>query len=175
MRIDTVKTKVYPFEELSDAGKEKAVELLWDLNAVGEWWESLYEDAEQIGLKITSFDIGRERYCEGDWTEDVEDVARLIIENHGKDCETYKTAWEFDTAIGVGGSVFEDSDDYDPEYEEYNESAEYNDLCSEFLRDICEDYRIMLQKEYEYLSSEEAIIETIKANEYEFTEDGKLY
>jgi len=33
----------------------------------------------------------------------------------------------------------------------------------------------MLQKEYEYETSEEAIVETIKANEYEFTEDGNLY
>jgi len=32
----------------------------------------------------------------------------------------------------------------------------------------------MLQKEYEYQMSDEAIIETIEANEYEFTENGKL-
>jgi predicted transcriptional regulator len=32
----------------------------------------------------------------------------------------------------------------------------------------------MLQKEYEYLTSEEAIIETIEANEYEFTEKGEM-
>jgi hypothetical protein len=31
----------------------------------------------------------------------------------------------------------------------------------------------MLQKEYEHLQSEESIIETIVANEYEFTEEGK--
>ena len=30
------------------------------------------------------------------------------------------------------------------------------------------------EKEYEYLTSEEAIQETIEANEYEFTEDGEL-
>ena len=32
----------------------------------------------------------------------------------------------------------------------------------------------MLRNEYEYLTSEEAVIESIRANEYEFTEDGKL-
>jgi len=48
------------------------------------------------------------------------------------------------------------------------------DIDAEFLRSLCEDYRIMLQNEYEYLTSEEAIIETIIANEYEFTEEGEL-
>ena len=32
----------------------------------------------------------------------------------------------------------------------------------------------MLQKKFEYLQSEEAIKETIEANEYEFTANGKL-
>ena len=65
--------------------------------------------------------------------------------------------------------------DYDPEYEEYNESDDYKELCEEFQRTICEDYLIILQMECEYLTSEEAVIETIEANEYEFTVDGDLY
>jgi hypothetical protein len=32
----------------------------------------------------------------------------------------------------------------------------------------------MLSKEYDYQTSEEAIIETIKANDYDFTENGNL-
>ncbi len=32
-----------------------------------------------------------------------------------------------------------------------------------------------LEREYDYLTSGEAIIETIRANEYYFTEDGTLY
>jgi hypothetical protein len=37
-----------------------------------------------------------------------------------------------------------------------------------------EDYSIILQKECDYLSSEESIIETIEANDYEFDIDGNL-
>jgi hypothetical protein len=48
------------------------------------------------------------------------------------------------------------------------------DIDANFLRSLLEDYRIMLQKEYEYLTSEETIIETIEANEYEFTEKGEM-
>ena len=184
MREDTVTTKVYLFDELSDEAKQRAIEQLWDINVDYEWWDCVYEDAATIGLKITEFDLDRGAYCRGDWTEDPEDTARLILENHGPAdgsepdqdaCETYKDAWEFQNAVSVQGSIFEDRDDYDPEYQEFTESDEYLELCEEFQRTICEDYRIILQQEYEYRISEEAIIEVIKANEYEFTEDGKLY
>ena len=32
-----------------------------------------------------------------------------------------------------------------------------------------------LENEYAYQTSEDAILETIKANDYEFTSDGKLF
>ena len=44
-----------------------------------------------------------------------------------------------------------------------------------WLTGTLEDMRIALQKEYEYLTSRESIEDTIKANEYEFTIDGKLF
>ena len=49
------------------------------------------------------------------------------------------------------------------------------DIEDDFLKSLCEDYRILLQHQYEYLTSEEVIIETIEANEYEFTQDGKRF
>lgn len=175
MREDTVTIKVYPFDELSDEIKETVVEKLRDLNINYEWWDSTYEDAATIGLKITEFELERGTFCRGDWTEDAEDTARLILENHGKTCETYKDAVEFQNSVSVAGSIFEDADGFDPDYKEFNESDEYEELCEEFQRTICEDYRIILQKEFDYLTSEEVIIEIIKADEYEFTVDGKLY
>ena len=83
----------------------------------------------------------------------------LILENHGENCETYKTAMEYKGRVSTT-----DEDGYE---EETDEGAE-------FLKSLLEDYRIMLQKEYEYKSSREAIEETIRCNEYEFTEDGKF-
>ena len=162
MREDTVTTKVYPFDELSDEAKQKAIELFGSINVDQNWWEFVYEDAKTIGLEITEFDIGRGSYCRGKWTEDAEKTAQLILENHGEGCETHKDATEFEVAVSVTGSIFEDTDGYDPEYEEFIESDEYEELCEEFQRMICEDYRILLQKEYEYLTSEEGIIESIK-------------
>lgn len=48
----------------------------------------------------------------------------------------------------------------------------------EWIEDIASELNSLLysllEKEYEYLTSEEAIIETIKSNEYEFDESGNL-
>lgn len=174
MRIK--ETKVYPFDELSDDAKEKAVEGLWDINIFyGDWWECTFEDATQVKLKLTEFELDRGSYCRGEFIEDAKDTADAIVENHGKTCETRKTAEEFivDSAklyMKYPVKLDEDSDDYN----EIGRDDDQEDLDREFLRAILEDYRIILQKDYEYLASEDAIIETIKANEYEFTEDGEL-
>lgn len=173
MRIDIRETKVYPFDELSDEAKQKALKELCDINVYYNWWESIYADAANVGIKITAFDIDRNSYCKGDFCEDAEDVAKKIMAEHGKDCETYKTATTFLAAVKAGKKAFENSAERGDL--EYNETSDYENLVEEFEEFILEDYRIMLQKEYESLISEEAILETIKANEYEFTEDGKLY
>jgi hypothetical protein len=47
-------------------------------------------------------------------------------------------------------------------------------FISEVVKDLNRWLYRTLEKEYEYLSSDEAIIETIEANEYTFTESGKL-
>ena len=65
-------------------------------------------------------------------------------------------------------------DETHEDYESSNNEDKLIDMENEFLKSLLEDYSIMLQNEYEYLTSEEAIIETIEANEYEFTQAGKL-
>jgi hypothetical protein len=152
----TIRIKLYKFNELSESAKEKAIESLSDINVYHDWWQFIYEDAENIGLKITSFDLDRNRHAEGEFTGYAIDTAKDILEEHGKDCETYKTAEKF-------------MSDY---YNTLDEDIE--ELEEEFLKSLLEDYSIMLQTECDYLMSEKAIIETIEANEYEFTQDGKL-
>ena len=48
---------------------------------------------------------------------------------------------------------------------------ELTDLLRDFMRWI---YRT-LQEEYEYLSSDEQVLEMLDANEYDFTEDGEIF
>jgi hypothetical protein len=179
MRIKTTETKVYTWDELTDEQKEKALSKLYDLNTGYEWWQSVYEDAEDVGIKITSFDLDRNRHAEGKFTMNATDVAKAIVEDHGPDCETYKTAREFLNAvtpmIDFRDNFADDDNTTEEEYKTFDDNTDkIEELEEEFLKSILEDYSIMLQKEYEYLSSEEAIVETIKANEYEFDENGNI-
>lgn len=170
-----MKTKtiiLYSFQELSEKAKDKAIMNLSDINSDYEWWKSTYEDANTIGLKITSFDLDRNRHAKGDFLMAANEVAQNIFNEHGENCETYKTAAKF---MEEWQPVF---NDYMEEGNSKFESKECEDKLLEiednFLQSILEDYSIILQKECEYLQSREAIIETIEANEYTFTEDGKL-
>ena len=156
---------VYKFKELSEDAQDKTLEELYNINVDRNWWDSTYDDAANIGLKIDGFDIDRGNYCKGIFTQSAEDVAKAIIEDHEKDCETFKTATEY--LKELDNAKMENAKQED-------EDLDTDDLDAEFLRSLLEDYRIILSNDYDYLTSREAIIETIEANEYEFTEKGKL-
>jgi hypothetical protein len=166
MRTIVKEIEVYDFSELGKDAQDKAIENLYDLNVDSDWWDSVYVDAEDVGLKITGFDIDRGSYVKGYFIYSAVDTAKRIIEDHGKDCETYKTATAY---LAEREGIAQE-----PENDDEIEGA-LDDLDEEFRKSILEDYRIMLKKDYEYLTSRESIIETIEANEYEFTANGKLY
>jgi hypothetical protein len=171
MRTETITRNLYKFDELSDDAKDKAIEKLWDINVDYDWWQWTYDDAEEIGLKLTGFDLDRGSYCKGEFIDAAEYTAKRIIKNHGDTCETYKDAQNYlkELEIAIAKNLEENADcDYP---EDYLDTEEIDD---EFLRNLLEDYRIMLQKEWDYLTSREAIIETIESNDYEFDEDGNL-
>jgi hypothetical protein len=172
MRTKTI--NLYQFDELSDEAKQKAIESLSGINVDFEWWEFVYEDAEQIGLKITEFDIDRGMYAKGEFIEGAEDVANAILKNHGEDCETYKTAKGYLTDRDELVAKYSDGVNTDvvAEEDEYYFDQDCDELDDSFRIDLLDDYRIILDKEWDYLTSEEAVIGTIRANEYEFTEDG---
>lgn len=170
MRI--AKVIVFPYSELSEKAKEKVMSKFGDINVDYEWWDSLCEDALNIGLKIDAFDLDRNSHVVGHFIESPEDVANNIFREHGKSCDTYATAQDYLLEL----SDLEDKCYTDHADEEYPEDfLDTEDINKEFLRSLCEDYRIMLQKEYEYRLSREAVEESIIANEFEFTEDGKLF
>lgn len=173
MRQVTTTKNLYKYDELSESAKQKAIEGLWDTNVNENWWENMYEDASEVGIKITAFDIDRGNSIDGEFYEDACHTANKIKENHGESCETYKTAVSFlaerDEIVNTAPK------DENGEFEDEYELDQKLDECeNDFLKSILEDYLIMLRKEYEYQTSEESVLEAIKANDYEFTEDGKL-
>lgn len=183
----TVTTTVYKFEELTETAKQKAVEKMYDLNVDYDWWSSTYDDAENVGLKITSFGCDR-RNIEIEFTGTPLDTYKEIFKDHGKETETYTLALAYVrdrntiSLEEVKRLCQAEADQlcecfdyvrgaYDVEQDYFDESVTEG-IDAEFLRDLGNEYLSMLSKEYDWLTSEGAIVESILANEYEFTAEG---
>src|SRR5688500_3740966 len=77
----------YTFAELSDSAKQQALSDNYDLNVDHDWWQWTYEDAAEIGLRITGFDVGRGRDIEGEFTDCGGYTAQQILIEHGESCD----------------------------------------------------------------------------------------
>ena len=164
MREQTI--KLYQYDELTDTAKEKALQHFEDINVDLDWWDYIYEDAKNVGLKINGFVAYR--YCDIEFIESAEHTAHKIVDEHGEQCATYQTAKNYLSEV-------EEIHKRNPDDEDNTTMAAYDEAEADFQRALSKDYLIILCKEYEYLTSEEGIAATIQANEYEFTEDGKIY
>jgi len=197
MRIDIVKTKVYKFSELSDEAREKAIEKLHDINIHCDWYEFVIDDAKEIG-KLIGINIDK-IYFSGFWSqgdgacfegnyEYRKGSVKTIIEYAPKDKELQRIAGELQTIqskhfyklcayVKHSGHYYHKMcTNIDIQHANYAHYVPENaDEIIEPLRDFMDWMYSWLQKEYEYLTSKEAIIETIEANEYEFTENGIIY
>jgi len=172
MRTETITRTYYKFSELSDEAKESARDW-WREGALDYgWWECTYEDAEEIGLKITGFDTGRSCDIEGHFTDTPERVAEKIIAGHGEHTGTAAEARHYLKTVAEFMASAE-KDEYG-ELATYELEADREDIDKEFLRALLQGYLVMLRDELEYQYSEECVDELLIANEYEFTEDGKI-
>jgi hypothetical protein len=172
----TIETQVFTFDELTDRAKEKALDSCRYLNVDHEWWESIYDDAENVGIKIKHFDTGRGWDIGIEFLSSAYESATKITKEHGDMCESHKTAKvfirEWDALVAKYSDGFNTSVVcYENEYEFDQEADE---LESEFVKSIGHDYLTMLRNEEEYLSSDESVKECIESNGYEFTEEGVL-
>jgi hypothetical protein len=195
MRTITNTFTVYTFDELPEEAKQLAIQNYWDINVDYEWWDFTYEDVATIGLKIEGFDVAGNKYVEGKLTEYAIEVARNILKDHGPMTETYKLAEQYlqdrkevialeriaDAQLFADDLCKAGKDDFQWNgliYQNYvldDEDIDTEDIDQEFERALKEEYASILQNEYEFLTSEEQIIETMTANEYDFTIDGKIY
>lgn len=176
---------LYKFDELDERAQEKALQSLWDLNVDHDWWDSTYDDAASIGLKITGFDFGHRNTISGELTDYMLDSCKLIRKNHGRECETFKTAKAYlDEYIAAfvkwreaeqSSGDQDDFEDWKPAdfLEEFKWTDEAWEIEKEYQKALLEDYLSMLRREYDHLTSEENIKESIRANDYLFTEDGR--
>lgn len=135
------------FNELNEQARDQAIQNMSNINVDHDWYESIYDDAEQVGIQITGFDIGRSYKIQADLLWSVDEIADKIMETHGEQCDTWETAKRY---------------------------LETEQDAAEFEAEIKNDYLFMLKMEYEYRTTEAAIVETIEANHYLFDNSGNL-
>ena len=170
MRTATI--NYYKFDELSDRAKDTARDW-WRQGALDYgWWESVYEDAAQVGVKITGFDTGGRSEITGDFTGTPEETAHKILAEHGEGTDTAAEARHYLKTVAEFMATAE-KDEYG-ELATYALDNEKDEIDREFLRALLEEYLTILRKEEEYQLSDEVADEMIVANAYEFTEDGKI-
>lgn len=183
MRTETIVRTLYHFDELSERAKDTAREWYREGALDYDWWDCIYDDAATVGLKITSFDLDRRRGVKGTLTMSLVESCKAILKEHGPDCDTYKLAGDFLRAYNALDNAKDEAiramTDEDIDNEKETDILEHFETDVEDLRDqyvyaLREEYASILQREYEYLLSDECVDETIRANEYEFTENGKI-
>ena len=174
--METIAINLYSFDELTEQAKEIALIRLSDINVDHNWWEFTYEDAKNVGMKIKYFDLDRND-IDIDFLYSMDDIANRIMFIQGSSCETYILSSMFLKSRDELVAKYSDGITLDYVLEDNFEAfdEDLDDLEQEYMHELKEEYLSILKKEYEYLTGSEAIIETIKCNEYQFTEDGNLF
>jgi hypothetical protein len=195
----TVITKLFKFEELTEEAQKKAIENNYQINVDDtEWDDSVRDDAQTIG-KIMGIDISRIYFSgfssqgdgacfEGNYSYETGSVKKLkeyapedktlhdiaerlqaIQKKHFyKLTANVKHSGHYYHEMCTDIEVYKDGN-YILSDSEQEAEEELKDILRDYMRWI---YRT-LEKEYDYLTGEEAIKETIIANGLEFKENGK--
>jgi hypothetical protein len=147
----------YKYSELSDKAKEVARDWFREGALDYQWWDFVYDDAAQIGLKVTGFDLGRRQSLDAKLVVSPSACALAILGNHGAGCDTYKLAQDFLAECR--------------EVKGLRRIA----LGDTFVRDLKAAYWSILNSEMEYRLSDECVAEDIEANEYDFDAHGHRF
>jgi hypothetical protein len=186
MQTITKEYQVYKFSELSDSAKEKAIQDLYDINIDYAWHEFSYEhfieQLNEVGLDCEKFyfSLDRDYYIEPVKLRftDVEKFIKAKVDEKVKKslieiADLYLTTACFSRH---NKPVVESYAHTLIKHQRLNKAIDsLVERADEAIHSMLNDFLSQLQKEYDYLTSEEAIIETIEANDYDFSENGKLF
>ena len=175
---------LYKFDELDEKAQELAINDLRDTNVDIDWWDSTYENAKLIRLEIQEFDVDR-KTIKGKLNEYLLDVCKSIREKYGKDHRIFQVATAYHKQYIAAFIEWHkiQTQQADPSAShwkpkdwlaDFKREDEAEEIEADFTKALLEDYSIILRDEYEYQTSREQIVESIKANDYLFTELGEL-
>lgn len=192
-----IETVVYSFDELNDKAKEKAREWYREGGYDYDWWLNTYDDAKTcaaiLGIEIDNIYFsgfssqgdgacfeGRYTYRKGAANDirehaptelclhQIADVLQEIQRVHFYKLEArVKQSGHYSHEHCTEIEVF----DADGDYAGATAHVQIADQLRKFMKWI---YR-QLEAEYDYLNTDEYVDETIKANEYTFTESGRRF
>ena len=144
MRQETIIKTYLQFSELTDKQKEKIIDKNYDINVSDEfWYEYLHEEFENKLKSLGFYKI--EIYFSGFSSQG--DGACFSAKHKRGDVDT------------------------SGRYSHSNTMRSDNDLILKVGRRLADKYYRQLNKEYDRLTSDQAIIETIENNEIEFDKD----
>jgi hypothetical protein len=147
--MKTIEIKAYEFNELNKKAKDKVLCDFIDINTDYDWWDIVYDEFDYLGLKVNSFDIYRQQ-IDIEFKNDIKDFCNNVVND-----------WNDTDMADI-------CDDY-----LVNENNPNKENESYYKRLIADEVLITLANEYYYQTTNEAIIDTLEANEYLFTENGK--
>ncbi len=193
--MKTIQVQLYTFEELSDKAKERVLSDHRDINTDYEWWDFTYEDwyekLTELGYNdckiwFSGFASQGDGACFECKSVDVKEwikahkaesyfPALTGTDKEYYEAEFYTSAWiqqsghyyhEYSISCSVEYSG--DNDETDKEVDELQKAI------IEDARDLSRQIYKELESEYDGLTSDEAIIDTINANEYTFEANGEM-
>lgn len=198
MRTETVEINYYQFSELTLEAQKKAIEKLRDINVDYGWSNDEVEfftgELESFGFMDST--ISYSGFCsQGDglsftcmWIDLSKMWEHLTIPEH------YQHHKKLFSEIFAGSIDRNSSQRYSHEktvslefgYNDYracisprrprlNHVLDYvRSVIDAFRVDLCRKYYRSLERQYDYLTSDDGVKETILCNEYEFDQNGNL-
>lgn len=211
---EVIETTVYRLAELSDEAKDKARAWYRESGFDYDWYDTVYEDFQQIA-EILGIDLktrtvrlmgggSRQKPCiffSGFWSQGdgasfegnysyrknasasilayapqdttlhgIADALQSVQRRNFYQLRaeaTHRGHYYHEHCMAI--SVTRDS----PTYQDMSADAE--DVITEALRDLARWLYRQLEREYEYLTSDEAVDESIVANDYTFTGSGRRF
>ena len=175
MRIAQV--EVYKFNELNKEVQQKVLDKHRYINTEFDWWDGDYEYFKEqlvkIGIEAETFYFNLEpRYRDFHLEKPMVVDERKFLKFCGVDLRT-KEARNIieEEGIAINWTHTGGGDGYhwiDPEI--------VNEVClMDCLKKVLDKFWKELDSEFDGLITDEAIIDTLEANNYEFTKDGELF
>ena len=184
--METRTYNVYKFDELSKDGKEKALKNLQDINIDGDFWCECILDDWKEKLKKHGFNdaeiffsgfwsqgdgacfdasVNLDQYLKGQYRvlRDKDLTARVVKNDHGYHYSHGRTRY-----------LQIDENNIELTARQSNLVDKLQAKLEALRLDLSQKIYEQLKEQFEYMQSDEAIIETIEANDYDFTEDGKI-